>query len=94
MASDKATNNCYLYGSIHIENYDAYLFALLPVIVMNEIVQSDFCSSVVKNLGPSTPDSSALNVAGCFDAGEELLDYWQLQWEAIHLAQDQVFGSV
>ena len=88
------TTNHYPYGSIPTENCVAYLKALLPVIVMNEIVQSDFCSSVVKNLGPSTPDSSALNVAGCFDAGEELLDYWQLQWEAIHLAQDQVFDSV
>ena len=44
----------------------------------------------VKNFTPTSHETSYLNVDGRFDAGEELLDYWQVQWEAIHVAQDQV----
>jgi hypothetical protein len=44
--------------------------------------------SSVKNLTPASQETN--HSTDRFNAGEELLDYWQIQWEAIHLAQDQV----
>jgi hypothetical protein len=45
--------------------------------------------SVSKQLTPSSQETTNAR-AGPYDAGDELLEYWQVQWEAIHMAQDQV----
>ena len=42
-----------------------------------------------KQLTPSSQESTNAR-PGPYDAGDELLEYWQVQWEAIHMAQDQV----
>jgi len=44
---------------------------------------------VSKQLTPSSQEITNAR-AGPYDAGDELLEYWQVQWEAIHMAQDQV----